>query len=130
MAHAKVSLGKAFSVDCGICFTDSKVALYWVQGVTKEWKQFVHNQVTKICELVPVTSWSHCPGKDNPADLPSHGISPRELQSSEFWLHGSPWLPTMSPQQSDNETDMPEECIVELKGSTQFCYLNSTILPS
>jgi len=43
MAHVKVSLGKAVSVDCGIYFTDSKVALYWVQGVTKEWKQFVHN---------------------------------------------------------------------------------------
>ena len=76
MAHVKVALGKAVSVDCGMCFIDSKVALYWVQGVTKEWKQFVLNRVTKICELVPVTSWSHFPGKDNPADLPSCGFSP------------------------------------------------------
>jgi len=57
MAHVRVSLDKVVSVDCGMCFTDSKVALYWVQGVTKDWKQFVHNRVTKIRELVPVTNW-------------------------------------------------------------------------
>jgi len=39
MAHVKVSFEQVVKVKLGKCFTDSKVALYWVQGVTKEWKQ-------------------------------------------------------------------------------------------
>ena len=115
MAHVKMSLGKVVSVHLGTCFTDSKVALYWVQGVSKEWKQFVHNRVTKIRELVTVANWSHCPGKDNPADLPSRGISTIELQSSRIWLHGPTWLPTISPKPQSEEMNMPDECVSEVQ---------------
>ena len=52
-------------------------------------------------------------GKDNPADFPFQGISPRKVQSNEFWLHGPPWLLAISPMQPDDEMDMPQE---ELKG--------------
>lgn len=134
MVHVKSALNKAVTVDCGMCFTDSKVAffskvaLYWVQGVTKEWKQFVHNRVTKIRKLVSVTNWSHCPEKDNPADLPSHGISPRELQSSRCWLHGPPWLSMVSPKQLNEVMDMPQECVVELK--SKDCPITHSLMVS
>ena len=38
-----------------ICFTDSKVALYWIQGVKKSWKVLVRNKVNEIWKLVPET---------------------------------------------------------------------------
>ena len=128
MAHVKMSLGKVVSVHLGTCFTDSKVALYWVQGVSKEWKQFVHNRATKIRELVPVANWSHCPGKDNPADLPSRGISTVELQSSKIWLHGPTWLPTISPKPLSEEMNMPDECVSELKG--KGCTISHSLIVS
>ena len=34
------------------CFTDSMVALYWILGVHKEWKQFVQIRVNEIRALV------------------------------------------------------------------------------
>ncbi len=49
-----------------ICFTDSKVALFWIQGIDKDWKPFVQNRVLEIRKLLPVDCWRHCPGKDNP----------------------------------------------------------------
>ena len=49
------------------CHTDSQVILYWITGKDKEWKQFVQNRVIEIRELIPVTSWRHCPGVQNPA---------------------------------------------------------------
>ena len=114
--HVRSALEAIVRAQIGLCFTDSKVALFWVQGESKEWKQFVHNCVTEIHKLVPVPHVSHCPGKDNPADLPSRGISPRELECNQAWLHGPQWLPKMSLKQQRKEIDMPVECAAELKG--------------
>ena len=35
------------------CFTDSRVALYWITGLEKEWRPFVQNRVNEIREVVP-----------------------------------------------------------------------------
>ena len=48
MAHVIVALKAVIKVKLGLCFTDSKVTLFWIQGEGKEWKQFVHNRVTEI----------------------------------------------------------------------------------
>ena len=64
------------------CFTDSKVSLYWIRGMDKEWRPFVQNRVNEIRRLLPVNTWRHCPGKENPADIPSRGVSPLELSGS------------------------------------------------
>jgi hypothetical protein len=33
-----------------------------------------------------------CAGPDNPADLPSRGITASELAGNTFWYHGPAWL--------------------------------------
>ena len=66
------------------CYTDSQVALYWIRGLTKEWKPFVQNRVKEIRENVSPSFWSHCPGKSNPADLPSRGVSALELSVNQL----------------------------------------------
>ena len=72
-----------------ICHTDSQVALCWIQGKDKEWRQFVQNRVMEIRALVPCDSWRHCPGVKNPADIPSRGVSPSEFREKlSLWMHG------------------------------------------
>ena len=34
----------------------------------------------------------HCPGKENPADLPPRGVSVEELINSHLWFNGPSWL--------------------------------------
>ena len=51
------------------------------------WKAFVHNRVKEIQELVSAKHWSHCPGEENPANIPSSGVLPKELEMSLLWKH-------------------------------------------
>ena len=42
------ALSSELALNPPICFTDSKVALFWIRGCDKEWRQFVKNRVREI----------------------------------------------------------------------------------
>ena len=48
ITHVLAALETVIEVRLGSCFTDSKVALFWIQGEGKEWKTFVHNRVKEM----------------------------------------------------------------------------------
>lgn len=93
-------------------YTDSMVALYWIVGVDKEWKQFVENRVREIRKLTPVNCWKHCSGRENPADLPSRGLLLVELTVNTLWWRGPAWLSDQECE-SHQDIEMPEECASE-----------------
>ena len=68
-----VSFRKAVEVEVEIgsvmLWSDSEIALYWIRGLKKEWKQWVEIKVTKIRSLVGTECWRFLPGEVNPADL-------------------------------------------------------------
>lgn len=97
------------------CFADSTVALYWIRGVEKTWKTFIQNRVLEIRKLLPPGYWAHCSGRDNPADLPSRGLTPCELAASQLWRNGPDWLKKKELDDEDIELQMPEECKIEMK---------------
>ncbi len=68
------------------CWTDSQITLGWIKGDPLKWKMFVVNRVTKMQSLTPPSSWHHCPGHENPADLVSRGVLGDEIVSLKFWL--------------------------------------------
>ena len=74
------------------CWTDSMIVLGWIRGDPSRWKQFVRNRVVEIQELTDPGLWSHCPGRDNPADLITRGVYAEELTSSSVWFSGPEWL--------------------------------------
>ena len=67
----------------------------------------------EIRSLVPPSCWRHCPGTQNPADIPSRGVSSQEFQDKMMlWLHG-PSLPTQD--HSKKMVTPPRECISEMR---------------
>ena len=73
------SLSSEIQLSTPHCFTDSKVALFWIKGIDKSWKPFVQNCVNAVRNFVSPDRWNHCAGQDNPADIPSRGVTPLEL---------------------------------------------------
>ena len=109
-----------------MCFTNSKASLYWIQGVHHEWKQFVENRVTAITSLIPPEFWKHCPGKENPADIPCRGMNASALSESSIWLPGPNWLWHQTEEVDVSEIGVPEECLGEMKHKDLTCSLVAT----
>ena len=102
------------------CWTDSTTAFHWIIGTNKEWKTFVENRVQEIRSCVPPSSWNHCPGTENSADIPSRGTHASKLSESPVWFRAPEWLQTREdtwPSQK-TETEPPAECLQEIKSST------------
>ena len=110
------ALEQEMSLSTPQCYTDSMVGLHWILETDKSWKPFVQNRVEEIRRLLPPEEWSHCADESNPADLPSRGLTPRQLSQSKLWLEGPVWLRTSS-HSDKTETLMPEECYSELRKS-------------
>lgn len=121
MARLISHVGEALKPELDIinltCWTDSKVALAWIKGERREWKPFVQNRVNEIRTLVPMNSGRHCRGKNNPADIPSRGLSPSELSVCALWIEGPTWVSDNAETGSEefDTGQLPQQCLEEMK---------------
>ncbi|XP_074106315.1 uncharacterized protein LOC141532055 [Cotesia typhae] len=106
-------------------WTDSSVALMWIQSHPSRWKDFVRNRVSKIQDLLPDGHWRFIPGKENPADCATRGLSTSQLKDHQLWWTGPPWLlknssswPT-SPTHTDADVHLEERPIKVFYSSAQ-----------
>ena len=123
LASVSAALMVELELDPPSCFTDSKVALFWIKGHDKEWRQFVENRVREIRQLTPVNVWKHCPGIDNPADLPSRGAELSMLIDDPLWLNGPKWLCGINPTEDCElppENAVLEECVLEMRNKERL----------
>lgn len=71
---------------------DSSVVLSWIKAESHQFKTFVSHRVTDIRELSTPNAWHHVNTADNPADILSRGLEPRDLLLSTMWWSGPAWL--------------------------------------
>ncbi len=84
-------------------WTDSMIVLSWLEKPLFKLKVFVSNRVAQIREKLPEVQWRHVNSSDNPADLPSRGVSANSLVESHIWWHGPKWLSSGAwPKQPGN----------------------------
>jgi hypothetical protein len=53
---------------------------------------WVANRLSEILQLTRQEQWTHCAGPQNPADLPSRGLSVQELKQSKLWWNGPDFI--------------------------------------
>lgn len=79
------------AADCYM-WSDSAIVLHWLRKSPCELKTFVANRIAKIQSISQANWWSHVASSDNPADMLSRGITPKELVDCTKWLKGPKWL--------------------------------------
>ena len=71
-------------------WVDSLAALCWIRNC-KPWSQYVRRRVDEILKASDKEQWFHCPGSQNPADLPSRGKY-KGLVTNILWWAGPSFL--------------------------------------
>lgn len=73
-------------------FSDSKIALSWINHNPSRLLEFVSNRVSKILTLVAKERWSYINNSSNSADLAARGLTAKQFLESKLWLNGPSWL--------------------------------------
>ena len=91
-----------------ICWTDSMTTLCWIKN-ERTWKQYVQHRVEEIRNLTSKDDWRHCPGELNPADIPSRGLSAKELSTKTTWWNGAAFLYQPESEWPENRLTQAED---------------------
>ena len=70
-------------------WTDSTCVLYWLR-TNKPLSLFVENRVKEIQRQSDL--FYYVPSSENPADLPTRGLTVPEIEHSKLWWSGPDWL--------------------------------------
>lgn len=81
-----------FMVNSVNLWSDSQVALCWINSHASRWNVFVANRVAQIQNLTKGCVWRHVRSADNPADLPSRGVPIKDAINLDLWWIGPPFL--------------------------------------
>ena len=75
-----------------VLWTDSTIALHWIQTPPHILKTFVANRVADIQSHSDSEQWRHVRSADNPADAISRGQLPQEFVKNSLWVNGPHWI--------------------------------------
>ncbi|XP_070163514.1 uncharacterized protein [Polyergus mexicanus] len=93
-------------------WSDSTIALAWINHESNKWNTFVANRVSEIHRIANQVQWHHVKSQDNPADPLSRGINPEKLETMQIWWKGPAFLhhnTAMLPYECKNATEeLPE----------------------
>lgn len=98
VARVSQSLKTRYSNIKIFLYSDSQIALSWINTPKLKYNVFVSNRVSQILNLSDSTQWSYVKSCDNPADLLSRGFDPSKLQSCMLWWNGPNYLQNINFQ--------------------------------
>lgn len=82
-------------------YTDSMIALHWINSNPEHLKTFASNRVREIKQHTHPTQWFYIPTASNPADIPSRGLITKKAM--QMWANG--------PEQLQNHQWVPNNLL-------------------
>ena len=73
-------------------YTDSEIVIGYINNNARRFHVYIGNSVQHIRDRSSPEEWFHVPGKENPADEVSCGLTARELMQSNGWFKGPSFL--------------------------------------
>ncbi|GFX59707.1 DUF1758 domain-containing protein [Trichonephila clavipes] len=101
--------------------------LSWLSSPPRNWKPSVANRTSEILDI-PCKQWRYVPSKENPANLGSRRMLPKDLPDCiDYGGEGPQWLSTEEawPKQPTikDKRDIEKSVIIETKRTLIFCIL-------
>ncbi|GBN68892.1 hypothetical protein AVEN_157386-1 [Araneus ventricosus] len=115
----KVLNALKLKIDQVLLWTDSTIALSWIDTPPRLLKTFVSNRVAQIQELTKEYHWAHITSKNNPADLLSRGIDAQFLVNNQFWFQGPDSFNSLNSEIELNQSD--KNYLSEFKSKDSVC---------
>ncbi|XP_068716940.1 uncharacterized protein [Montipora capricornis] len=83
-------------------YTDSEIVIGCINNDARRFHVYVGNRVQHIRDRSSPGDWFHVPGKENPTEEASRGLTAKELLQSDRWFTGPKflWQQDPLPQQS------------------------------
>ncbi|XP_058788565.1 uncharacterized protein LOC131662720 [Phymastichus coffea] len=99
----------ALKVPISAChlWSDSHVALHWLQSDEPVGNDIVDNYIAHVQELVDGATLLHVPTTNNPADIASRGVGSDALKDHRLWWTGPKWL--SSPESAWPQTALADD---------------------
>ncbi|GBN49736.1 hypothetical protein AVEN_67689-1, partial [Araneus ventricosus] len=115
----KVLNALKLKIDQVLLWSDSTVALSWIDTPPHLLKTFVSNRVAQIQELTKEYHWSHITSKNNLADLLSRGIDAQFLVNNQFWFQEPDSFNSLNSETELNQSD--KNYLSEFKSKDSVC---------
>lgn len=119
MAKVKDTISKKITVNDVYLFSDSQIALAWLNTEPTKLKAYVSNRVKMVQSLTSRWHWLYVSTQNNPADIISRGVQPQALSSCSMWWSGPEFLQNREYVFENNKTDLHLPELPELKPVTE-----------
>ena len=110
-------------------FTDSQVALHWINNSEKPLKQWVRNRVIEILRFTQKTQWKYVQSGDMIADLGTRkGAIVKDVDISSDWINGFSWMQlntTQFPMCSAEELKLTETQLSDVQRESRIQVLHA-----
>ena len=105
-------------------WSDSMNVLYWVKSPSRKFKIEIGNRVSEIQDASASYHWNHIPGKQNPADKATRGISAAALTTDQEWWCGPDFLSKPDREWPQKSIIVPSELPGQLKKTFASTFLS------